>query len=281
MYFADVAGEMAGQGLYFIGVLPLYLNYKDLAVPPAVAKALAGIDNRIVLERIRDYAIDESFRRDVYIKGQAPCSSATTRAYFESTPFAAPAGVKREVRLPHYTLQLVGPIFDALIPALVESSATAAELCGRPELASSGAAKIRDALLRLALGDQILPMARSTAPVPSPGPGPYRVPLAFNRTILEQRLSHKNLIVLASPLSGTGHVLSTVQAACLRLLTAVEPAGRPAWIRAFVADNPLKLHDGDRLVTDKEEQARILEGQLAELIAKKLPELLRLGIVEA
>jgi SAM-dependent methyltransferase len=281
MYFADVAREMAAAGLYFIGALPPYLNYKDLAVPPAVAKVLAGVDNRIVLESMRDFATNEFFRRDVYVKGQVPCSPATTHAYFEETPFGAPGGIKREVRLPHYTLQFAGPIFDALVPLLVASSSTVAELARRPELAPYGAAKIRDALLRLSLGDQILPMARSTPPVAPSSSGLYRVPLAWNRNLLEQRLSHKNLIVLASPLSGTGHVVPMLQAVCLRLLTAVEPAARPAWIRAFVADNPLKLLDGERPVTDRAEQARVLEGQLAEFTVKKLPELQRLGIVEA
>ena len=93
LYFADVARDMAAAGLYFIGALPLYLNYKDLAFPPSVLKAVAGVENRVVLESLRDYATNEFFRRDVYIKGAAPCSPATTRAYFESTPFAAPAGV--------------------------------------------------------------------------------------------------------------------------------------------------------------------------------------------
>jgi SAM-dependent methyltransferase len=282
LYFADVAREMAAAGLYFIGALPLFLNYKDVAFPPSVLNAVAGVENRVVLESLRDYATNEFFRRDLYVKGQVLCSPASTRAYLDATPFGAPAGVKREIRLPYYTLQLAGPIFDALIPALTERSAVLDTLARRPDLAPFGAAKIRDALLRLALGDQILPMARATEPIADPGPPPslYRVPLPYNRAILEQRLSHKNLVALASPLSGTGHVLDMLQAVCLRLVTTVAPDERAAWIRGFVADNPIKLHDGARAVTDRGEQARIMEGQLAEFTAKKLPELRRLGIVD-
>jgi hypothetical protein len=285
MYFADVAREMAGSDLHFIGQLPLHLNYRDLSIPPALVELFKGVDNRVAFETLKDFSLNEFFRRDVYIKGRAPCSAEATHAYFESTPFAAPVGadrLQREVRLPHYTLKFAGPIFDALVPALAEGSATVAELARRPALAGYGATKIRDALLRLVLGEQVVPMTRSTAPVASPPahPARYRVPLAYNRMLLEQRLSSKNLVVLASPLAGTGVVLPTVQAASLHLLTAVEPAQRDAWLRAFVAERPLKLHDGDRLVTDPEEQRRILAQQVEELREKRVPELVRLGILE-
>src|SRR5208283_3700722 len=33
MYFTQVASEMAASGLHFVGQLPLYLNYRDLAIP--------------------------------------------------------------------------------------------------------------------------------------------------------------------------------------------------------------------------------------------------------
>ena len=87
-------------------------------------------------------------------------------------------------------------------------------------------------------------------------------------------------MVLASPVAGTGVTLSMLHATCVRLLTDVEPEDRPAWIRAFVAEQPLKLFDGDRAVTDKEEQARVLEQQLADVSTRRVPELLQLGILE-
>jgi hypothetical protein len=282
MYFADVAREMAAAGLYFIGQLPAYLNYRDLALPPELRQALGGIDNRGAFESYKDFALNEFFRRDVYVKGQAPCSPAATRAYLESTTFGAPAGrILREVRLPHYTLQYVGAIFDALVPALTESPATVAELAARPELATFGATAIGDALLRLLLGEQIVPLARAAKPTIRTGcEGPYRVPLAYNRMVLGQKLASKNLVVLASPLSETGLVLSMVQAVALHLVTEVAPTDREAWLQRFVAERTLKLHDGDRLVTDRAEQQRVLSQQVDELSARRLPELLALGILE-
>ena len=39
-------------------------------------QALDGIDNRGAFESYKDFALNEFFRRDVYVKGQAPCSPA-------------------------------------------------------------------------------------------------------------------------------------------------------------------------------------------------------------
>jgi SAM-dependent methyltransferase len=292
LYFADVAREMAEAGLYFIGALPLHLNYKDLSLPPTVAKVLAPVQSRPLLESMRDYATNEFFRRDVYIKGQAPCASTATDAYFASTPFGAPGGVQRDVRLPHYTLQFVGPIFDALIPALGAEACTAADLALRPDLAPFGATKIQAALLRLALGDQIHPMRRSTAAVTlgdTPNPPAARVdgsarrlriPLAYNRMVLEQRLSRDSLVALASPVSGTALVLSKAHSLALRILTTVEPEARPTAIREFVAHNPVDLYDGDRRVTSPSGQERLIARSIDDFAAKRLPELVALGIVE-
>jgi hypothetical protein len=76
-------------------------------------------------------------------------------------------------------------------------------------------------------------------------------------------------------------VLSKVQALGLRIRTTVEPAERPAYLRAFVAKNPLDLYDGDRAIRDPAEQQRVLARSIDDVVAKKLPELLALGIVEA
>jgi SAM-dependent methyltransferase len=281
-YFADVAREMASGDLHFIGQLPLHLNYRDLALAPAQIELFRDISDRIAFESLKDFALNEFFRRDVYIKGRAPCSEATTRAYLETTAFGTMVSegqVAREDRLPNRTLRFAGPLFDALIPALAEGAKTLPELRSRPDLASFDPAKIRESILHLVLGGQVFPMEGS-APLAAPAAeGLYRVPLAYNRMMLSQRLSPENPIILASPAAGTGLVVPQLEAVALRLLTEVVPAERPAWIRAFIARQPLKLRAFDRVIDDAEEQARILEEHLAQVRVQRLPKLLELGVL--
>jgi hypothetical protein len=107
----------------------------------------------------------------------------------------------------------------------------------------------------------------------------FTVPSPYNRMILAQRLSRTTPVVLASRRASTGLTLSTLHAACLHLVTEVDLADRPSWIRRFVAERAPKLFDGDRLVTDPEEQARVIEAQLDEFCARRVPELFALGIL--
>ncbi len=63
-YFVDVAREMAASSLHFIGQLPLHLNYRDLALSPALRDLFKDVADRIAFESLKDFALNEFFRRD-------------------------------------------------------------------------------------------------------------------------------------------------------------------------------------------------------------------------
>jgi hypothetical protein len=100
----------------------------------------------------------------------------------------------------------------------------------------------------------------------------------YNHAVVTQPLSEKHPVVLACPAAGTGLVVPSLQAVCLRLLTSVEASARPAWVRAFVERQPVRLHVRERLVEDKDEQARILLQELVRFEETRLPKLLELGV---
>jgi hypothetical protein len=284
LYFADVAREMAEHGLQFVGSLPLTQGIPELAVPPSLAEVFARVTDRAAFEVLKDFATNELFRRDLFVKGDATRSDATRRAYLETTPFGtlAPAeALGRQVKLPHHVLRLDGPLFDALIPRLAARRATARELAAEPELAPFGLDAIRDAVLRLALAEHATPMRPGAPPPPEVGDGKLRVPLAYNRMILEQPPSNRHPIVLASPTTGAGLTLPMLQAVALRALTEAEPQDRPAWIRDFTGRVSLRLWVKDRAIEDREEQARTIEAELETFRARRLPKLVELGIVAA
>jgi SAM-dependent methyltransferase len=274
MYFADVAAEMATRDLGFIGQLPLYLNYRDLTIPASAMELFRRVSDRASFESLKDFAINEFFRGDLYVRASTPRDESTTRAFVETTRFgtlAALEHVKREVHLRHHVLRFEGPLFDALIERLAGTPSSLPELLSDPALAGHGEEALRPAVLRLLLGEQIAPMQA----------GPHRVPWDYNRTILEQRLSTRDPVVLASPVAGTGVVVPTLQAVALRLMTGVAPADRPAWIRSFVARQPVRLEVGGRTVETEDEQASVLTEEVEKFRLGRLPKLVALGVVEA
>jgi len=286
MYFAQVASEMATGGLYFVGQLPLYLNYRDLAIPEKLAPVFAGVGDRVAFESLKDFALNEYFRRDVFVKGHATRSETATRAYLDGTRFGrslAGGAIPREMRLPHHTVHYFGPVFDALLPALEESGKTPIELSQRPDLDAFELPRIRDAVMRLALGEAIVPLVGASRARPAgadPG-GRYRLPSAYDRHALREGLALESPLTLASTVAGTGIELSTVEAVAVYLLTEVGVADRPAWIRERCARPTFRLTVRGKVIDDNEERVRTLTSAVGTFSAKQLPRLVELGVLEA
>jgi SAM-dependent methyltransferase len=232
MYVAEVAREMAAHDLHYVGQLPLHLNYRDLALPPALAQMLGGVADRLVFESLKDYGRNELFRRDVYIKGPVPRADEVTRAFLDATPLGTtlPASlVAREARFGDVTLHLEGPVFDALIPLLAERAATVPELAAHPALRAFGEPRVRAAALHLLLAEQLAPLGAPTL-LPFPE-GACSLPLAYNRRALAQEAAEGSQVVLASPALGAGLVLSAEEAAALRAFLAAGGQGDAAFRR--------------------------------------------------
>jgi len=272
MYVADVAREMAAEGLAYVGQLPSYRNVPELALPPKLVEAAARTSDRIALEQLVDFAANEFFRGDVYRAGSDGRAGATAAQYLDATPFGTLLDADRvqcEVKLPHHALRLDGELEVALLERLPRRAASARELAEVPALERFGANRLRAALVRLMAAEQVVPMRVSPE-------GPATL---YNHAILELPLAEKSPVVLAAPAAGTGVQVSALQAVCLRLLTWIEPADRAAWLRAYVERQPLRLHVGGAPVEDHGEQARVLAQEVEKFRANRLPKLVELGVV--
>jgi SAM-dependent methyltransferase len=287
MYFADVAAEAAQGDLRFVGQLPLHLNYGDLMIAPSLREAFRTVSDRRAWEHLKAFATNEFFRRDVYVKGAVPQAQNTAATYLDTTAFGTlvPAEVvQREIALPNRSLHFNDPLFDALIATLASRSSTVGELAMTPALAPFGVEAIRQAVLQLLMGNDVIPMhvipMHSAPATPQSTGSRHHIPSAFNRAILTQPLSRRHPIVLASPVAGTGVSTAMLDAVLLRALTEARPDERAAWIRAFVDANPLRVWDHGQTLDAKDDLARVVEVQFEQFCATRLPKLLELGIVE-
>lgn len=275
MYFAHVAWDMATAGLHFVGSLPLPSNYRDLAIPPALAGVFEGVTDRVTFESLKDFAINEYLRRDVYVKGKAGRSPEITNAYLDETSFVATGTAAVEAEpAPR------GAVPDAILAALAAGSATGERLARRPELAPAGAEQVRAALLRLVIAEQVTPVHGVTMAVATTAAERHAVPSAFNRAVLAQKLSSEVPIVLASPVSGTGLRITALDAVAIRLVTEVPPADRPAWVRAHFGRGELRMTVRERVVETAEEQTAVVLDGLARFEREGLARLIELGILE-
>ena len=131
MYSADLATEMAAAGLRFAGQLPLHRNVPRLTLPAGLAALFEEPRDRIDAEHLKDFATNNFFRADVYVKSAEAPDSAVASELLDGTRFGTLVAldkVRREVRLPHHELRTWGEPFDSLLAALSERPATLRDL---------------------------------------------------------------------------------------------------------------------------------------------------------
>lgn len=282
MYFARVAWEMAESDLHFAAVLPAFLNFRDMAIPAAMEPIFAEVTDRVTFESLKDFAINEFFRRDLYVRGAAPRSPENTAAFLETTSWCARtvgAPPERTIALPHRQLSLEGPVFDALFAVLSEGAAPLSTLSLRPELATFGIEKLRAAMVKLVLADLVVPV-RAPAPAKlATADAVYRVPSVYNQMML-RRLSSDTPLVMTSTSAGTAFPISTLDGLAIRVLTEVRPAERDSWVRDLVGRSVIRLRVGDRVLDDRAAQHRAIMEAVDRLVSHRLAKLLELGVLE-
>lgn len=279
MYFARVAWEMAARDLRFVGVLPVHLNFRDTAMAAALVPVLGDIDDRLKFESLRDFATNEFFRRDVYVKGPTLRSSAATNAYLDETTWIAPSDGPgdRTVKLPHRTIELDELAFR-VSGVLSERAATIDDLVRRPELAGASADELRAAIRQLVVVQYVIPM--KTAPpraVTSSASRRYAVGSSYNQMML-RRASTERPTVLTSSAAGTGFSISALDALALRILTEVAEPDRAPWIADFVARSVLRLRVGEQVIEDDAEQVKAIN-EAVDVAQRRLGKLTELGLL--
>lgn len=282
MYFARVAWELAERDLHFAGVVPLHQNFRDTAVPEALEKVFADATDRLTFESLKDFAINEFFRRDVYVKGRTSRHAAALDEFLDRTPFAAVAErfpESRTMKLPHRLLRLEAPIFEPLFQALREGAATIEELrASRPELAGWPPDQVRAATLRLLLAELVAPMQRATRAAAVDASARFVVPLPYNQMML-RRLSSDTPLVLVSEAAGTAYRSSALEVLAMRVLTECRAPERDAWVESFVEKHELRLAIDGKLVAERADQKRHVRAAIEALVNDRLAKLVELGIM--
>jgi SAM-dependent methyltransferase len=276
MYFAHVASEMAARDLRLAGVSPIYLNFRETALSEAQERLLAPAQDRATFESLKDFAVGEFFRRDVYVKGAAQRTTEAISTYLDQTPWLAAASwpvAERLVRLPQRTLPLEGPVFDVLLEALDAGSVSLPALAAIGDFSPD---HLRAAIVRLLMGDHVMPL-RSPARAVSWAER-FSVPSAYNQMMLRRRATGAP-IVLASEVAGTAFTMSALNGLALRAFTEVAPGERTRWVEDLLAGSAPEIRVGDRVIDEPDELGDAIDDAVEELRARHLAKLVELGIL--
>ncbi|MFV3130757.1 class I SAM-dependent methyltransferase [Niveispirillum sp. KHB5.9] len=253
-YHADVVDELSAAKLTWIASARALEGIDSLIFSAEQLALLSGVENPTRREGMKDYILNQQFRRDLFVKGPLPLHAARAETMWLQTPFVltAPVASLQDLRLttPLGQLVLAKEVYLPIVDKLAQGPITGGEL----------AAAFPDLLLaQICQALTILVSQNHAHPCVTPEQAAAARPHTdrFNRAVMARARHSGDTGYLASPL--TGNAFAIDQTAQL-LLSAhlergdVDPAAA-VWAH-MRARNQRFIRDG-QMMDD--------EGNLAEL----------------
>ncbi len=274
MYHSDVAGDLANAKLAYAGSAALLENVDSINLLPDQQTIMNGIADPVFRETVRDYMVNQQFRRDVFVKGLATLTSHDLLRKWMETRFVLSV-LREDLALKAQGGQgeasLHKDTYEPVADALAAAPKTLAELAAVPHIAKLGRERLLQAMVVLMGTNQAQPCLDAAG-----DQSRAKRTRAFNQAVLAHAESSSDLQFLASPLTGGGFGVDRFQQ--LSLLALQKKADGAHFSMAVLKrQNQRVMKDGKPLESDEENLAE-LAARNAVFIEKRLPILQRLGI---
>ncbi|NTV49859.1 MAG: methyltransferase domain-containing protein [Geobacteraceae bacterium] len=273
-YHADVVKELAPANLTFAGSASFADNLDFLRFSVEEQQLLNCIDDSILQETIKDFAVNQQFRKDVFTNGGKRLAQSAHLELVSRCRFALV--VPREevvltVNFPRGEAHLDPELYKPVLSALEEQHNSLDELLLKQDVARFGSEKARQALM-------VLLSVGSIMPAVDPSPQALASTRLFNYTILERTALNMELQYLASPVVRGGIKLDWVQR--LLLLCELTDSGDPlSFVSSMMRDHNHALIKDGAVLQSWDENLEELGRQIRSFHTCHLPLLKRLEVV--
>ncbi|HEV8036589.1 class I SAM-dependent methyltransferase [Yoonia sp.] len=274
-YFGDVVAELSEAKLTFVGSANLLDHIDAVNLSEEQQKLLAESGDPIRREGLRDYMINQQFRRDVFIKGVLSHSVMSAREAWLEMRFALStlrADVPLTVTGARGEANLQADVYGPILDAFAQGPVSVRQALSDQKIADLGWAKLMQALAVLVGSGHLQPCLSSK----EEGKRRERTK-AFNMAVCNRAKSSADLSFLASPVTGGGIQVDRFQQ--LFLLARAQKESDPAtfvWNILKAQDQRL-IRDGKPLDSPDDNIAELKE-RLSVFDEKRLPVLKQLGI---
>jgi hypothetical protein len=245
MTFSDLAQWLDGAKLTFAASAHMIDHADDLNLTPDGQKLLAGIQNPILRQTVRDYFVNQQFRRDIFAKGIRRLTALEQIEMLRSQPFVlttaredVPMKIKGSIR----EVTLKEEIYRPMIDALAENDfvpKTLAALAAHSALRSLSFGQLAQSILMLVGAGYAYPAQQSNQKT-------RLYCRALNKHLFERARSSGEIMALASPVINGGIIADRIDQ--LFLLAMQGGKVKPAEQAVFVWD--LLSRQGQRLLKD-------------------------------
>jgi SAM-dependent methyltransferase len=279
MPFSELAHWLEGAKLNFVASAHLLDHVEPVNLTEAGLKLLAGISHPILRQSVRDYFVNQQFRRDIFAKGARRLSPLEQLEAFRAQAFVLTAHAD------DIPMKVVGSLGEAglqehvyrpIIASLADNAyapKTLGQLASDPKLSSIQFPNLVQAALVLTGGGYLHPAQEP--------PRQARARCgALNRYLCQRARSTGNVAFLASPVCAVGIAVTRFQQ--LFLLATHQGRKSPEDQAQFVwdllaAQGQRLLKQGKTLASAEENMDELLK-QATEFAEKRLPVLKALGV---
>lgn len=273
-YHADVVKDLAQANMSFVGSANFADNLDFLRFSLEEQQLLNSIEDPVLKETIKDFAVNQQFRKDVFNNGRKRMAQSAHLELVSRCRFALV--VPREevvltVDFPRGEAHLDPELYEPVLSALEEQHNSLDKLLLKQNIARFGSEKVRQALMVLLSVGYIMPAV-------DPSPQALASTRLFNYTILERTALNMELQYLASPVVQGGIKLDWVQR--LLLLCELTDSGDPlSFVSSMMRDHNYALIKDGAVFQSWDENLEELGRKIRTFHACHLPLLKRLEVV--
>ena len=279
MPFSDLARWLDDAKLNFVASAHLLDHVEAVNLTEAGQKLLSSISHPVLRQSVRDYFVNQQFRRDIFAKGYRRLTPLEQNEALRQQAFvllinADEVPMKVTGSLGEASLQ--EEVYRPVIQALAEEGyapKTLSQLAANPKLNSISAPQLVQVLL-------VLTGAGYVHPAQEPSKRARANCAAMNRFVCERTRSSTEISFLASPVSASGIPLPVFQQ--LFLLAGQQGRRTPKEQAPFVwellrSQGRLVVKDGNTLKSPEENLDELLK-QATDFADKRLPVIKALGV---
>lgn len=216
LYHSDVAQELSAAKLTYLGSAALLDHVDAVNLTPEQQQIMAGIDDPVLRETMRDYMVNQQFRRDVFVKGGLPAPNRVLVETWLDLRLALStnrADVPLTVRGALGEANLSPEVYNPILDALKEMPKTLRELMTNSTIAGFGWERIRQALTMLVGAGHLQPCLSAKDEGKR-----ARTTKSFNQAVMQRAQDSGELLFLASPVTGGGLVVDRLQQLFLKAM---------------------------------------------------------------
>lgn len=280
LYHADVVRELEPAKLTFVASANILENIDSISVPRDVRPILASLSEPVMIQTVKDYALNQQFRRDVFVKGASAFPAIEHLAALRKMRFLPARPFPDKVltfQTPLGEATAADEVYKPLYkPLMQEHGVSVDEALTLPDLSGQSLQTVSQSLAVLSGAGYAYPA------LPAVSPEADACANRFNRAVVERVLDGDDLSFLASARIGSGVPVSAVDMFAIDALW--QEAGLVAgdlaaeiWKRMLRSGR--RVNEDGKPLSEEADNLKALAGMAETILKEKLPIWRSLGLV--